>query len=883
MSDGQFPSESPQDPANSPQASSENLSQEPGLAPIGASTPGEWPQNPDEPVIDVPTGGQYPDDMFGVGGDEAEISFPEDASSGGLADVGLSYGDGNEDMILPPPAEPQPLTELAMDPLPAPQNDAGGDMFSIDDLVEPEVEPAVPEAVAPAPLPAPPDNGDMFSIDDFDDDAAQIEDPAAAAAGGDMFSIDDLSVDEPVEAHTIEPLAAEPLASPEPLSAEPLSVEPLQAPEPLASPEPLAAPEDTFAAPEPISTPEPTFELEQPAFEPPPALEPAFEMEQPTFEPMQEVPADEPMPAIPAPPEQAPSESSEYANPPMNDRELVFSQPGEEAPPLVSEEIANPYAEVSSEADVLDPATGFGDEPDVDPDVPTQIVNPYAEVSTEAQVIDPAMALSQTEGVVEEAEHEAFIRSDPTIQPIEEQIPQDPNAPNDDQPFYQDFNTASSYGDTELPGTNRTESVAPPGMDGMVVGGLVVADGGKGVKKAEPTQKGKKAKRGSFGRGKKDAAQPQGEQLVEPAAMSAAPGIDPSAVPAPPAYEAAPAVPAYDPSAVAPAAPIYDQQPVAQPEFAQAPVAPPPAGPYAQPGESSMQPGAAKPKSFFGIKYGKAEGQAAAPKAAKAAKLGQKSFFGIKYGGTEAPQAPAPITQQPYVEAPAPQQPIAQEPALQQPVAAQPVMPAAPTAAKPKSFFGIKYGGTEAPQAPAPIAQQPVAPQAPAPVAQTESFLPPPAPYAEAPAQPYAEVPAQLQALVIESAESAEHAKKSKKRGMKQKAPAKVGQKSFFGIKYGGTVVDHAPPAAAQPQPAAMPAPVAAPAPPAYAPQQPVQAAAAVPTAFPGGYTADFASNGAQAPAAAAAAVPSQAPEQIMPPVAQTAQQTQLQAQPPGQ
>src|SRR4051812_44375007 len=118
MSDGQFPPESPQDPVNAPQeTSSENFSQEPGLAPIGASTPGEWPQNPDEPAIDVPTGGQYPDDMFGIDDDAAEVSFPQDATAGGLADVGLSYGDGSADMELPPPAEPQPLTELAMDPI----------------------------------------------------------------------------------------------------------------------------------------------------------------------------------------------------------------------------------------------------------------------------------------------------------------------------------------------------------------------------------------------------------------------------------------------------------------------------------------------------------------------------------------------------------------------------------------------------------------------------------------------------------------------------------------------------------------------------------------------------------------------------------------------
>ena len=83
-------------------------------------------------------------------------------------------------------------------------------------------------------------------------------------------------------------------------------------------------------------------------------------------------------------------------------------------------------------------------------------------------------------------------------------------------------------------------------------------------------------------------------------------------------------------------------------------------------------------------------------------------------------------------------------------------------AGKQKSFFGIKYGGTavdQAPQAPAPIAEQPVAPQPPvAPVAQQDTFAVRPMPYVEAPAHPYADVPAQPQAQVIESAESAAHA-----------------------------------------------------------------------------------------------------------------------------
>ncbi|MGK2879065.1 MAG: hypothetical protein ACSLFF_10920 [Solirubrobacterales bacterium] len=824
MSDGQFPSESPQDPVNAPEASSENLSEEPGLAPIGASTPGARPQNPDEPAIHIPTGGQYPEDMFGVGGDEAVVELPQDASSGGLADVGLDYGDPSNEIELPPPAEPQPLTELAMDPLPTPQGDAGGDMFSVDELIEPE--PEVQNLAAPAPLAAPADNGDMFSIDDFADEQSatpQVIEPRAA-----------------------EPLAApEPLASPEPLAVEPLEVAPLEvepvAAEPLASPEPLAAPEPMATEPvetesfsmEPIAPPEPSFELEQPVFE-------------------MDVPGAEPIAAVP----------DAQEGQPASDRELLFSQPTESAPPLAGEEIANPYAEVSEEADVLDPASGFTDEPEHDPGEIQQIVNPYAEVSNEAEVIDPAMALSNTDAAVGEDEQEVFVRSDPTQAPPPEQEA----APAQDggQKYYQDLDAASGYDDADLPATDRTKSVAPPGMEGMVVGGLVVADGGKGGKKPldapSAKGKGKKAKRGSFGLGKKQADDaPQAEQLLQDAEM-----------PPPPAFAEAPA--GYvDPVAAAvaaasaqPAAPEHAAAPavVAQPA---APIAPPTDGGYAQPGENTMQP-AGKQKTFFGIKYGKPEA---------------------------APAAAMPAT--------------------------QPAAPAAPAAGKPKSFFGIKYGKPEG-AAPAPLqAQAPEPAQAPAPAAapvpQPDAFAVPPVPYAQdlptetaQPAQPYIEQPQQPRAQVIQSAEAAAHAKK-RGRNKKQKAPKQPSaQKSFFGIKYGGP---KAPQASGKrktffgikygkPEPVPGEAAPAAPAAEAYAqipqqqvaavgyqdavmPQQPIQAVAAAPTAFPGGYPADFASSGAQAPAAVTAAAPQQPTEQIMPPVAQTAQQNPLQAQPPTQ
>ena len=87
-----------------------------------------------------------------------------------------------------------------------------------------------------------------------------------------------------------------------------------------------------------------------------------------------------------------------------------------DAPPsLAGEEVSNPYAQASDEAEVIDPSMTTAEETPVDDGTPTQIVNPYATVSDEAIVIDPAMALSNTESPVEEAEHEVFERSDPTV------------------------------------------------------------------------------------------------------------------------------------------------------------------------------------------------------------------------------------------------------------------------------------------------------------------------------------------------------------------------------------------------------------------------------------------------------------------------------------
>jgi hypothetical protein len=846
MSD-QFPPESPQDPVNALQNSSENSlngadGQEPSLAPLGASTPGEWPTNPDEPVIELPDGGgQFPDDMFGVEIDEAPVAMPTDGVSGGIADVGLAYGDGSEGGDLPPAMEPQPLTEISLDPIPAPMNDAapaapGGDMFSVDDFIEPD-EPAFEAA---PPLPAPVDSGDMFSIDDVDeavvsDDVYSIDTPEAepAAAGGDLFSVDDLMVDEDTPAAP-EASVPEPLASPEPLAAP----EPLASPEPLAAPDPLPAP-DAFEAPEPLAAPEPVE-----AFEPLPAEPIAPE---PIAAPSNEY-AYEPEAAQPEP--IAAPASDEYAMEPEapapavqqhDDRALVFSEPQAEQPPeLAGAETANPYAQESDEAEVVDPALGGYEEPELSEGEAPQIVNPYAEVSNEAEVLDPAMALSQTENVVEESEHEVFTRSEPTFQqePVEEATgPAVDDFGNPTGGGYQDYD-GGGYENPELPATERVESVAPPGMEGMVVGGLVVAAGGAVAKKSKGSApKGKKSKnskaskssRGSFGLKKKN-AEPEGEQHVAP---------DPALPPAPVAAPMAAAPVA--PPVVAPAPTPY-AQPVAQP-----------AAPLVNPGEGSKK--GKKSKKQKAPKQAKPpkQGGGFADKVFGAADPGERhSFFGIKFG------APAPL----------PGELAAQEAAFQAQQAQE--------------------------------AQQ----------AQQQQFVPqqamPAQPVQQAAPMPPAPAPVQAPAQVIQSAEAAEHAKGKKgKKAKKQKAPkqakppkqgksfadmvfgeADPGERhSFFGIKFGaaapmpGEVVPQ--PMVAQPEVAAPQVPqqpmVAVPqAPVAYQPvqQPPVAGQPMQPTqtAFPGGYPADFA-NGGTAPVAAAAAAPQPAPQQIMPPVAQTAAQ----------
>ena len=261
---------------------------------------------------------------------------------------------------------------------------------------------------------------------------------------------------------------------------EPAPVEPVAD---FATPEPASVTDFTAADAAPVeplaAEPAPVFEpappvAEAPAFEPV-AETPDFEQlapETPGFE--QAMP--EPLAAAPDP---EPLQSAPEPAADLNDREKLFSQPMEaEAPPsLAGDEIANPYAQESDEADVVDPAAAFAEEAP-EPSGPTQIVNPYAEVSNEAEVIDPAMALSNTDQVVEEAEHEVFTRSDPAAAFAE------PEGPAAEEFGYAGDQYAPAE---ELPATSRTESVAPPGMEGLVVGGIVVAEGGRGSRKAAPS------------------------------------------------------------------------------------------------------------------------------------------------------------------------------------------------------------------------------------------------------------------------------------------------------------------------------------------------------------------------------------------------------------
>ena len=252
MPDDQFPTGSPQDPQSTHFAESQPLGAEPEITFEPLTTPAQ------DDAVDVVSieGGQYPDDMFGLGDaadDDAAVTLPGEAIAGGLADV--AYGNPGETLApLPPPAEPQELADISIDPLPAPAAEAP---------VAPQPIPAEPVAEAPG--------GDMFDVNDL------MDEPAAAAPGGDMFSVNDLMEEQtaplatPDSFDALPPAAAEPLprlnrwprtvghagtAGDAPAAG---SADPFAAPEPLATPEPLAP--RPLAMPEPLAAPEPVAEL----------------------------------------------------------------------------------------------------------------------------------------------------------------------------------------------------------------------------------------------------------------------------------------------------------------------------------------------------------------------------------------------------------------------------------------------------------------------------------------------------------------------------------------------------------------------------------------------------------------------------------------------
>ena len=560
MPDDQYPTGPPQDPESAHFVDSQLTPPGTGAQPEVSFEPLPTPAFDDagDQATDVVGigGGQYPDDMFGVSDsvEEVDVTMPGEAVSGGLADVQYAVP-GEAPAPLPPPAEPQNLADISIDPLPTPPADlpamqapmtespvaaAGGDMFSVDELAD--------EPAAAAPV----SGGDMFSVDDLMDDPASQPVP------------DSLSTSEPLA--TPEPLAVpEPLAIPEPLAMpEPLAApESLAAPEPLAMPEPLSAsdvfsesPPEPLAMPEPLAAPEPTagsaplepsdavvgpygmtdnqvamtgsdFSFSEPAPEPfaaadqPVAEHPEFQSE-PVVEPLADQtglgeasePTFEPL-AMPEPTE-------------------AISQPEIDVQPFVEPlpepeqaDVVNPYAEASNEAEVLDPSMSFevpdAVNPEADGDAPA-VVNPYAEVSNEAEVLDPSMSFQGVESVQPEAAPEVFERTDPDAMygqaPVAE--PVDPFAAPSDAVYGAVPGTysESTYGDvptTPLPETGRTQSVAPPGMEGMAIGGLVVA----GSKRSSSSRgKGKGAKL-SMGKKKKSQEESPTEAVATPEMMAA--------------------------------------------------------------------------------------------------------------------------------------------------------------------------------------------------------------------------------------------------------------------------------------------------------------------------------------------------------------------------
>ena len=783
MSDGQFPPESPQDPVDIPASSDQtDFSPEPGLAPVS-----------DEAVVQLPDGGQYPDDVFGI----------TDAQSVPEVTIEPIAADAEPDL---PPA------------------DTAGDMFSVNELMdepaEPVAEPAEPLAApeplaSPEPLAAP--------------EPLHTADPLPTPAGSDMFSVDDL-----IEEHEEHEEPA--LAAPEPPSA----IESFEAPtEPLAAPDapPLASPEisNPYAPTEPIA---PVAETEPVA-----PLEQAAEI---APEPVAEFAQSEPVN-----PYAEPAAAAEVVNPYAEPVQAEASAP---------QEVSNPYAEAPQ-------APEFAE---------AEPVNPYAEAPAEPAAMD---ASATPEYEAPPVEHYEEPVAEQYTEPVGQELPVPAN-----EEVFDAYGTDQDVDPAAQPHMQRRESVAPPGMEALAVGGLVVADGGR-VKGAPGAPAAEKKKRGSFSLGKKkqkDAPQPMPEEQIATAAEFAQPLVEPPTMPVQPEAIAVP-------EQLAPAVMQAPEQPVAPMMPAAAPV-------KTKKSMADRLFGEAKPgqrHSFFGIKFGK---PGAVP--------GEQQF---------APQAPAAAMPEQLAQAvqqPQPVQEFQPAPQLQpeQPVA--PMMPAAAPVktkksmadrlfgeAKPgqrHSFFGIKFGKPGA----VPGEQQ-FAPQAPAAPVVEVAPMPETAPVAEvAPQQPeqiLAPPPPVAQAEVIQSAEAAAHAKK---RGKKQKAPkakkqmapkqgksmadrlfgeAKPGQRhSFFGIKFGKP---GALPGQQQLSPEATPMP--------EIPQQQQYTAAAsmaqpyqqVPqtaqTHFPGGYPADFARGAAEAQPYAAAAAPAQTPEQIMPPAEQVAQQAQ--------
>jgi hypothetical protein len=471
MPDDQFSPGSSQGPANHnfDVSTLTHDEPEPSLSPIGTPLPSEWPEPPDdstmpdEATIILPDGAQYPDDVFGA-------------------------PPAGEVPVMLPAIESEPLP-LPTDQVPAGENGENGDMFSIDDLMD---EPAATG------------DGDMFSVDELIGENTNASGEGATDSPAAIIDADSppayADADPPALSNADSPPALNNAGSPPPA---------------LATPEPTDTPD--LLGPYGITQSQTAMPASDFAFTDPSAPTPAPE---PHYDTNALQPLAEPSLADPG-------ESTPVFDPPASS---AIVNPYAETPD--AQPIVNPYEQVSNEPPAVDSAmpTGMGFEPPVAADVQTPtagtatpdaqpIVNPYEQVSNEPAAVEPAIPADLDLDYEPPAppsdvntENPAIVNPYATVTaapvpvepepvepaaPIVEYAPQDAASPEVDETHAQEPPTdasmpptygSTSYADpdeytTPLPPTDRTVSVAPPGMDVPAPAGPIVAGSKRAVGK----------------------------------------------------------------------------------------------------------------------------------------------------------------------------------------------------------------------------------------------------------------------------------------------------------------------------------------------------------------------------------------------------------------